>query len=61
MNIVAWIILAALVLDFLLNLIADILNLRALQGQPPDEFKPYYDAGRYRRSQRYLRDNTRFG
>ncbi len=61
MNIIAWIILAALILEFLLNLTADLLNLKAMTNRPPDEFKPYYDTRRYRRSQRYLRDNTRLG
>ena len=61
MNIAAWFILSALVLEFLFNLIADILNLRALKNSPPDEFKPYYHATRYRRSQRYLRENMRLG
>ena len=61
MNIAAWFILSALVLEFLFNLIADILNLRALKNSPPDEFKPHYHATRYRRSQRYLRENMRLG
>ncbi len=61
MNTIAWIILSALILNYLLNLAADILNLRELRTRPPDEFKPYYDAERYRQSQAYLRDNTRFG
>ncbi len=61
MNIVAWIILLALILEFLLNFTADLFNLKAMTSRPPDEFKPYYDDRRYRRSQRYLRDNTRLG
>ncbi|MBL0712628.1 MAG: M48 family metallopeptidase [Desulfosarcina sp.] len=61
MNAIAWIILLALILDFLLSLAADVLNLGHLKTQPPDEFKDRYDPERYRRSQAYLRDNTRFG
>ncbi len=61
MNTIAWIILFALILDYLLNLMSDVLNLGDLRTSPPDEFKPYYDAERYRQSQAYLRDNTRFG
>ena len=61
MNSIAWIILAALLLAFLLNLIADVLNLKAMKNCPPDEFKSYYDAKRYRRSQHYLRENTHLG
>ncbi len=61
MNAIAWIILFALVVDYLLNMAADILNLRKLKTSPPDEFSDLYDAERYRRSQSYLRDNTRLG
>ena len=61
MNVVAWIILSALLLNFLLNLLADFLNLGDLRDRPPDEFKDYYDPERYRRSQAYLRDKTRLG
>ena len=61
MNIIGWFILCALLLDFLFNLIADSLNLRELNNSLPDEFKPYYDAERYSRSQSYLRENTRLG
>lgn len=61
MNTIAWIILTALILSYLLNLVADLANLAVLQTRPPGEFKTLYDPERYRRSQAYLRDNTRFG
>ncbi len=61
MNTIAWIILSALILDYLLHLLADSLNLRDLKTSPPEEFKAYYEPERYRRSQAYLRENTRFG
>jgi STE24 endopeptidase len=58
MNSIAWIILTALVVDYLLNLAADLLNLGDLRSLPPDEFSNLYDPERYRRSQAYLRENT---
>jgi STE24 endopeptidase len=61
MNSIAIIILTALILDTLLNLIADILNLRQLRGELPPEFVDWYDPEQYLRSQRYLRERTRFG
>ena len=61
MNIIAIIILAAVLIDFFLNLAADILNLSMLGKKLPDEFEGFYDADRYAKSQQYLKVNTRFG
>lgn len=61
MNAYAVIILAALLLDYALNLVADLLNLRALRPELPQEFRGVYDADAYRRSQEYTRVQTRFG
>ena len=61
MNIYGIIILAALLLDFVLSLIADILNLRHMKTKLPAEFEDYYDKERYRKSQEYTKTNTRFG
>jgi STE24 endopeptidase len=61
MNPVVVIILGAMGLDFILNLIADGLNLKHLQGELPKAFEGVYDPQRYRRSQQYLKVNTRFG
>ena len=61
MNTIAWIILTALILEFALHWMADMLNLSHLKVPLPDEFRACYDPTRYRRSQTYLRDNTRFG
>ena len=61
MNIYAVIILATLILDFVLSLIAGILNLRTLSAGLPEEFKGVYDAEAYRKSQEYTRVKTRFG
>ena len=61
MNFIAGIILTTLLIDFVLHLSADYLNLKGLQSRLPDAFKGVYDPDRYRKSQEYLRVNTRFG
>ena len=61
MNAFGAIILFALLLDLILNAIADYLNLKMLQPDLPQEFRGLYDEARYRRSQAYLKVNTRFG
>ncbi|MFZ1983879.1 MAG: hypothetical protein WAU91_05650 [Desulfatitalea sp.] len=61
MNAIALVILAALVIDVVVNLTADILNLKRLRSELPKAFAGWYDAPRYRRAQAYLRVNTLFG
>ncbi|MDF1578669.1 MAG: M48 family metallopeptidase [Desulfobulbales bacterium] len=61
MNIYAVIILAALLASYVLELVGDRLNLRALDPELPDEFAGIYDAEKYARSQEYTRTRTRFG
>ena len=60
MNVYAVVIAGSLVGEWLLGLIADIVNLRALDPQLPAELDGVYDAERYRRSQQYTRARTRF-
>jgi STE24 endopeptidase len=61
MNVYAIIILAALLVNYALNLLADIYNLRALRPLLPQEFAGVYDTEAYRKSQLYTRAQTRFG
>lgn len=61
MNIFSIIILVTLAADFILNLVADLYNLRSLETELPDEFEGVYDEETYRRSQEYTRVNTKFG
>ena len=61
MNSIAFIILIALVFELVLNGIADYLNLARLRDDLPRDFEGVYDPGRYRKSQEYLKVNTRFG
>jgi STE24 endopeptidase len=61
MNTFAVIILAALLVGYLLDLLANILNMKALRTPLPDEFQDVYDQQRYDQSQDYTRISTRFG
>ena len=61
MNIIALIILIAILFDFVLNGLSDYLNLTRLQEDLPEAFEGVYDPERYRKSQEYLKVNTRFG
>jgi STE24 endopeptidase len=61
MNFIAIIILCTIGVDFILNLVADGLNLKHLKSELPQAFQGDYDADRYRESQQYLKVNTQFG
>ena len=61
MNAYGLVILAALLVQNGLSLLADVLNLRALRPELPAEFRDVYDGERYARSQEYTRARTRFG
>jgi STE24 endopeptidase len=54
-------ILALLIFSWLLSLIVETLNVRNVSTEIPAEFKGVYDDEKYAKSQRYLKDNTRFG
>ncbi len=61
MNEFAIIILATFLITTVLEVIAEVLNLRALSPRVPEEFADVYDAERYARAQKYARVRTRFG
>ncbi|MBN2356475.1 M48 family metallopeptidase [candidate division KSB1 bacterium] len=61
MNTYAIIILAALLLDYFLQLLADYLNLDRLGVELPAEFQDVYEAEAYAKSQAYTRANTQLG
>ncbi|MDO8715422.1 MAG: M48 family metallopeptidase [Dehalococcoidales bacterium] len=54
------VILAAVILDFAFDLVANILNLKALKLEPPPSLAGVYKPEEYRRSQEYTRVATRF-
>jgi len=61
MNPYALVIVVALLLEYGLSALADLLNLRALRPELPAELRGAYDAERYRKSQEYTVARTRFG
>ena len=61
MNFMGIIILLALLGEYVLSLISDVLNLSRLQKEIPEPFKNIYPDEQYRKSQDYLYVNTRFG
>lgn len=61
MNIFAIIILAAILIEFVLDIVSNWLNLKALSPKLPDEFEEVYDEQTYATSQEYTRVNTKFG
>jgi STE24 endopeptidase len=61
MNIFTIIILAAILIDFVLEIVSNRLNLKALSKQLPDEFDGVYDEETYSKSQEYTRVQTKFG
>ena len=54
-------ILVILIGSYVLELVLDFLNVRYLKTDLPEEFEGYYDGEKYKKSQEYLRENTRFG
>ena len=54
-------ILAILMGNYLLDIAVNLLNVRHAKVDLPREFLGYYDAKKYRQSQEYLKENTRFG
>jgi STE24 endopeptidase len=54
------IILIALILDFVLRLVASLLNLKVLKLELPPTLEGVYNPEDYRKSQEYTRESTRF-
>jgi STE24 endopeptidase len=53
------VLLTALVVDYLVGLVAEGLNLRAMADEPPESLRDLYEGDAYRRSQEYTRARTR--
>ena len=60
MNVIAVIILTALIINFLLSTVSDYLNIKNLRVKLPDEFRDVYDEERYKKSQQYTLERTKF-
>ena len=61
MNLFFAIILAAVLVEYVLDLAANLLNLKALTPDAPSDLRDVYEPDKYRRSQEYTRVRTRFG
>ena len=61
MNVIFWIILIALILDFVIGFVSTILNLRSLKSTPPPGLEDVYETEKYSKSQEYTRVQSRFG
>jgi STE24 endopeptidase len=60
-NFYLYIVISILFCRYLIDLIADWLNLRHVSPELPREFEGFYDTEKYRQSQSYLRERTGFG
>lgn len=56
-----WLILGILTLNFIADQVLDYLNLKSASGEIPKEVKDIYNEEEYKKSQAYLRANTRLG
>ena len=58
MNTFLIIIIIALVAEYLLGIVSNLLNLSALKPEPPEGLQDIYEPDQYKKSQQYTRDNT---
>ena len=61
MNLLFFIILGTILLEFVVDLVVSRLNLGSMKDKVPAEFEGVYDEASYAKSQEYTRVNTRFG
>ncbi|MFA6013399.1 MAG: M48 family peptidase, partial [Desulfobacteraceae bacterium] len=61
MNLYAAVIFITLIAEYVLNIVSDVLNLKMLRTDLPEAFKGHHSPESYKKSQEYLRVNTRFG
>jgi STE24 endopeptidase len=61
MEIIQVIILTTFLIEFTLQAVADLLNIKRISKNIPDEFNGIYDSDKYKKSQEYLVTGTKFG
>ncbi len=54
-------VIAIILFSYVLEITIETLNLKKVSAEIPDEFKGLYDQEKYKKSQEYLKTNTRFG
>ncbi len=60
MNILFWIILIAIILEFIIDTILTILNIRSINTTPPNGLEDIYDSQEYKKSQEYTLTRSKF-
>lgn len=60
MNLYLAAVISFLLIAFIVDAVADYLNLKNMTDELPKEFVGYYDGDKYKKSQNYLRDKTKF-
>ena len=60
MNPFFFIILFALLIEYAVGVVANVLNLKSLTSEPPPALEGVYQPEEYRKAQEYIRTNTRF-
>ena len=56
-----FIIIGALIVEYLLSTISSLLNMNSITSTIPDGFQEFYDDKKYSKSQEYLKDKTKLG
>tara|TARA_B100000424_G_C22902462_1_gene480013 strand:+ start:67 stop:1302 length:1236 start_codon:yes stop_codon:yes gene_type:complete len=56
-----FIIIGALIVEYLLSAISSVLNMNSITSTIPDGFQEFYDDKKYSKSQEYLKDKTKLG
>lgn len=56
-----YIVFAIIIGGYLFSLFIEILNIKNIKTAVPPEFQGFYDEEKYRKSQNYLKTNTKFG
>ena len=56
-----FIIIGALIVEYLLSTISSVLNMNSITATIPDGFQEFYDDKKYSKSQEYLKDKTKLG
>ena len=56
-----FIIIGALIVEYLLSTISSVLNMNSITSTIPDGFEEFYDDKKYSKSQEYLKDKTKLG
>ncbi|MDR1086719.1 MAG: M48 family metallopeptidase [Endomicrobium sp.] len=60
MNTLTCLVLSFVIAIYLIETISDLLNLKNISNDIPQEFEDFFDKKKYAKAQNYLKDNTKF-